>query len=228
MEAETAESQPSDSRRGISPQRRRAGLVAAAIVAVALPLIVWQTWGWWRSDEAVAWEAARRSAPPDRPAGFGSPGGAPGGMGNAQATRRGLTDQIKAALQPTDAEWEKLRPKIEKVTQIQDQLRPRMGRMPPPGAPAGPPPGDASPAAQRQPGAQPQPGGTADFTEKADLLRAAVDDEQTTPQALAANLAAARAAKANLQADLKAAQDDLRKDLTPKQEASLAVLGVLD
>ena len=212
MDTETPQRIPGDpqpstrpSRRKISPGRRRAGLVAALIVAVVLPLVVWQTWGWWKSDE----EAMFESAVADRRGG-GPPGGPGGGMSDPQAIRRQFHDRIKAALEVSEPEWANLQPKVERVTRIQEELRPRGGMMGPPGAP---------------PGAQAD---ASEYTEKAELLRAAVEDEQITEQALAANLSAARAARVKLQAELKAAQDDLRKGLTPKQEASLALLGVLD
>jgi hypothetical protein len=60
------------------------------------------------------------------------------------------------------------------------------------------------------------------------MLQSAIEDEQTTPQALAANLAAARAARSTLQAELKAAQEELRKSVNPRQEAALVTLGVLE
>ena len=191
---------------GISPGRRRAGAVAAVIVAVVLPLVVWQTWGWWESDE----EAMFESAVADRRG--GAPGGPGGGTPDPQAMRRQFHERIRATLEVSDPEWASLQPKVERVTRLQEELRPRGGMTGPPGAPpTGQSPADAS-----------------EYVEKTEMLRAAVDDEQVTEQALAANLSATRAARAKLRAELKAAQEDLRKGLTPKQEASLALLGVLD
>jgi hypothetical protein len=158
---------------------------------------------------------AGNGPPPPPPGGFRGPPGAEG-------MRRRFQDQIKTSLAVSDEEWAKRQPRIEKVTQFQDQLRPQMGMGPGMGAGMGPGTG-------RGPG--PQLAGApvaSEFAEKSELLRASLDDEQTSDAALAANVAAAREARKKLQAELKAAQEDLRKQLTPKQEATLALLGVLD
>jgi hypothetical protein len=202
-----------DDKQKVGAGRRRNAAIAAVVVLATLAVVVWQTWEYWMPpDEAMTQippandSAGRPGAPPG---GFGGPPG--GGMPGPDEMRRRFSDQVKSALAASDAEWETLRPKVERVTQIQDQLRPRPGF-----GPGGPAP---------QPGS---PSDAADFSEKTEMLRAAVDDEKTTPDALAANLSAARESKKKLEAELKSAREDLRKQLTPRQEAALAVLGVLD
>jgi len=202
------------SQSAISSRRRRNGVIALLAVFLVLGLILWQTWEYWlpQGEEAVV-----QSAP--APDGGPPPGGGRGGFPNPQDARRRLHEDIKAALEAdNDDAWEKLRPKVERVTDLQEQLRPRPGAAMRPGGPR--PPGDGAGVA----GAA----ATSDFAEKTEMLRAAVDDDQTPPEALAANLSAARAARKKLEAELKTAQDDLRKDLNPRQEAALAALGVLD
>jgi hypothetical protein len=187
------------------------------VVLITLAVVVWQTWEYWRPADPVAvapgFDAAA-GPPPPPPVGFGGPP-------NAEDMRRRFQDQIKSSLAASDEEWAKLRPGIEKVTQLQDQLRPPMGMGPGmgPGMGRGPAP---------QPAGEPDAPGGSEFAEKSKKLRAAVADKQTSPDALAANLAAAREARKQAQAELKAAQEDLRKLLTPKQEAVLALRGVLD
>ena len=186
----------------VSARRRRNGAIAAVAVFAVLGVIVWQTWEYWVPGE-----------PPTPPLPIAGPGAMPGGgMPSPQEMRRRAQEEIKAALAVNEEQWAKLQPKVERVTRLQEQLRPRgpMGRGGPP-APPSTAPSDA-----------------ADYAEKAEMLRQAVDDEQTTPEALAANVAAARAARKKLESELKAAQDDLRKDLAPRQEADLALRGVLD
>jgi hypothetical protein len=199
----------------ISPARRRAGAIAAVVVAAALGMILWQTWGWWREygphpgTPVVGGDVG--------PGSFGRPGG---GFPSPTEMRRRFQDQIKATLDVTEEEWARLQPKIEAVTRLQDQLRPAGG----PGMPVGP----AMPGAGRPPGPPFDASDASDFARKREMLQSAIEDEQTTPQALAANLAAARAARSRLQAELKTAQDELRNSLAPRQEAALVTLGVLD
>ena len=200
----------------VSPRRRRIGAIAAVFVLITLGVIVWQTWEYWAPGERMAVDPGpgdRGGPPPPPPGGFRGPP-------SAEGMRRRFQDQIKTSLAASDEEWAKLRPGIEKVTQFQDQLRPQMGMGPGMGA---------GPGTGRGPGPRPADATVAsEFAEKSELLRASVDDEQTSDAALAANVAAAREARKKLQAELKAAQEDLRRQLTPKQEATLALLGVLD
>ena len=217
----------------VSSARRRAGTVLAVVVLAVLGLTLWQTWDYWRpegDDDATPFRGARGGAP-----GFGAmpPGGfaagQAGGGPDSQAPRRQLHERIRAALAADDEEWAKIEPKLERVTSIQDRLRPPAGGLTPPpfGGPAfpvgGPRPADPVAA----------PGGaggrdSGDVAETTAMLRAAVEDEHTSPEALAANLAAARAARAKLMAELKTAQVALRQQVTPRQEAVLVTFGVLE
>jgi hypothetical protein len=194
----------------ISPQRRRIGGIAAAVVVLVLGVIFWQTWEYWVPGPEPT---------PPLPLAGGPPRAFGGGMPGPEEMRRRIEDQLKSEMAVSEEEWARLWPKVERVTQLQQQLQPRNpmgrpGRTPTPAAP-----GAASPATSSD---------ASDYAEKADLLREAVDDEQTTPEALAANVAAARAARKKLEAELKTAQEELRKAVTPRQEAALALHGVLD
>lgn len=195
------------SRPRVSPQRQRAGRIAAVVVVIVLGLTLWQTKDYWMPPEDAALDGNNGRGIGGPPRGMGGP---PGGMPAQQDMARRFKERIKAALEPTDAEWATLEPKIDRVTKIQDELRPRGGGM------------------GRPPGAGPSRGEASELTEKTEFLRAAVDDEQTTPDALAANLASAREARSKLKVELQAAQDELRKGLTPRREAALTLMGVLD
>ena len=208
----------------VSAARRRAGALLAVVVLAALALVLWQTWDYWRpardDDDRSAYRGPRGG-------GAGTfAGGPPPGAFDAQAMRRQLHDRIRTALAAGDEEWARIEPKLERVTSIQERLRPvPAGMAPPPfGGQRGVPP-VAAPAPPPNPLAA---SGSDDLAEKSAMLRNAVEDEHTSPEALAANLAAARAARTKLVAELKSAQDNLRQQVTPRQEAILVTFGILD
>ena len=221
-------------RGAVSPARRRTGAVLAFVVLAVLGLVLWQTWDYWRPDDDAA--PAFRGPGGAQPRG-GFAGGPPPGQADPARMSRLFHDRIRSAMVASDEEWAKIQPKVEKVTSIQDRLRPGPGGMmaPPPfGGPPGTLSGGPSPGAGA---ADPDPiaasgraGGPDgdDVAEKTSMLRAAIEDEHTPPEALAANLAAARAARAKLAAELKTAQEDLRQQVTPRQEAILVTFGVLE
>ena len=154
----------------VSPQRRRIGAVAAVVVLIILAVVVWQTWDYWRPDDSVAVGPGPEGGPPPPP-----PGGF-SGPPNPEEMRRRFQDRIKTSLAASDEEWAKLRPAIEKVTHLQDQINPPMG-MGPMGRGPGPQAAGAS--------------GGSELAEKSEKLRAAVNDKETSPDSLAASLAAA-------------------------------------
>jgi len=59
-------------------------------------------------------------------------------------------------------------------------------------------------------------------------LQQALDDPATTPAAYAVRIAALRQARSITQVKLKKAQADLRRRVTPLQEAVLITIGLLD
>jgi len=211
-------------------RKRRAG-VLLVVVAVVLAITLWQTWDYWHpADDEVA-DAGQRSGDASPQAGRGMPAGPPQGMFNPQEMRRRFHEQLKADMGAGDDEWATLRPKVEAVTRLQDELREGRGIFPPRPAP-GPRGGsdrEGAGSSASQPAGPGAPGpAAAELAETDAMLRAAVEDPQTPEQAVTANLRASRAARAKVEKELTAARDALRQGLTLRQEAALVAAGVLE
>jgi Spy/CpxP family protein refolding chaperone len=140
--------------------------------------------------------------------GAGGGGGRGAGGGGGMGMGRGVTQESLGA---TDAEWKVLEPKVTKVQTLNGQLmmggRGGRGR----GAP------DAAPAAET------------DLQKAQTALRALVAPDNTTAKAedITKALTALRAAREKAEGELTAAQADLKKVVTPKQEALLVLAGLL-
>ena len=63
---------------------------------------------------------------------------------------------------------------------------------------------------------------------EADALQKALADDTAKPEDIKAKLEAYRAALKKVNEQLKAAREELRKVLTPKQEAQLVLMSILD
>ncbi|GEM_PF-1463425 len=130
--------------------------------------------------------------------------------------RLGITD---------DKEWAVVEPKLKKVVEL--QMRTRLGGMMGGGMfgrggggrPGGGPDGGPQ---QDRPGMQNM------TNPQAEELGKAVEDQNTPADKLASALQAFRDARKKSQDELKAAQDDLVKVLTPRQEAMLVMAGMLE
>jgi len=156
-------------------------------------------------------------------------GGGGGGRGNfdpAQMRQR-MLDRTKETLEITkDDEWQALQPRIEKVMEARMASFGGMGRgmfggrRGGPGGPGGGPGGDANaqPQQRRGLGGTPMP--------EADALQKAIDAKASNAELKAALTKYTEARKAK-EDQMKAAQDDLRKLLTPRQEAIAALNGLL-
>ena len=150
----------------------------------------------------------------------GGPGGGPGGRGNfdpAQFQQR-MMDRYKETLEITDeAEWKVIQPLVHKVMDARMAIgfggRGMMGR-------GGRPPGGADTTA-----AQPRTGFGAPNAE-ADMLQKAIDSKASSAD-LKAALAKYLESRKGKQAELEKAQADLRKLLTPRQEAIASLSGLL-
>jgi hypothetical protein len=132
--------------------------------------------------------------------------------------RAAFMDNIKQQLGVTDDEWTVLQPKLEKVMTLSRELRPSPfggGRQRGPRADRG-----GENAAPVQP--------TGDLAEKATALRTALDNKDSDPKDIAQKLAALRDARERVKADLIKAQGELKDLLTPRQEARLVLMGLLD
>jgi Spy/CpxP family protein refolding chaperone len=147
--------------------------------------------------------------------GGGQGGGGRGGRGNFDPAqmRQAMMDRIKESLGASDEDWKILQPKIEKVTTLQAQVRSGSmfgGRR---GGPGG---GDG--------GGVP----TNDVDAKAQELRTVLDKKDATNDDLAQKVTALRTAREKARTEIAKAQMALRETLTPRQEAQLVLVGILD
>jgi Spy/CpxP family protein refolding chaperone len=150
-----------------------------------------------------------------QPGGGGGPGG--GGMGGGMGMRGGGMGMVtQESLGATEAEWKVLEPKVTKVQTLTQQLSSRGGR----GMRGGPgaDTGAAAPAPSDVQKAR---------TALTDLVGPNATGTPTADQ-ISKALTAYRSARQKAQAELTTAQADLKKVVTPKQEALCVLAGILD
>ena len=144
-----------------------------------------------------------------------------GGRGqfDPEQMRQRMLDRIKEALAPTDDEWKALQPKIEAIQKAQTQTRAGGGMF-----------GrrrnnnnNNNAAATDAP--KPEPSA---LEKKSQELKALLDAKDTEPKAVKDKLQEFRDTRDKAKADLKKAQTELLELLTPKQEAQLVMMGLLD
>ena len=159
----------------------------------------------------VAMQAAAADTPPPAPGG----GQGRGNWDPAQMQQR-MLDRIKETLAPTDEEWKVLQPKVEAVQKLAMQARTGGGGMF---------------GRRRQQGAEDptQPAREkSDVEKKTAELQALIDNKDTAPKAIQTKMQELRDAKTLAKLNLKKAQDDLRELLTPKQEAQMLMMGMME
>lgn len=146
------------------------------------------------------------------------PGGNPGQWRERMAT------MLKERLGATDDEWKVLEPKVEKVGNARRDLTMggmvgMMGGRGPggPGGPGGPRGGGPDGGAAASPLAQ-----------ASRDLSTALENKDAPAADITQKLSAFRAARKKAQDDLAAAQKDLQGVVTPRQEAVLVSMGMLD
>lgn len=138
-----------------------------------------------------------------------------GGNFDPAQFRQRMLENIREQLGPiSDEEWQVLSPKIEKVTTAQRELRFGFGfgRRGGFGGPGG-------------------PGGDMAETPVARAvqdLRQTLQDENASVDLIVQKLTALREARAKAQADLQAAQKELKELLSQRQEAVLVMMGILE
>jgi len=171
-------------------------------------------------------DAAPAPTPPN-------PGGANGGGGGGggrqrfdpEQMRKRMLDRIKEQFGSTDDEWKAVEPKIEAVQKAQAASRTMGGfgggrqRGGNGGGGGG---GGAQPADEANPAPQ------SDLEKKTAELKALTDNKDADSKAVKDKLAEFRALRDKSKTDLKKAQDELRELLTPRQEALLVLMGMLD
>ena len=142
----------------------------------------------------------------------GQPGGDRGGRGNFDPARarEEYYGRIKADLGVTDDEWKVLQPRIEKVSTLR-----RAGDSGRGGFSRG---GDSNRSSEPQ----------SPVAKASEDLRNVTRNKEAPAAEVTAKLAALREARAKAKAELAAAQKELVEVLTPKQEAVLVSMGMLE
>ncbi len=171
-----------------------------------------------------------------RPSGEPGDGRRPGRGGR-------FLDDVKTRIRASDEEWKVIGPQLRNLVLSWQMIEggagpgfgPRPGGFPEPGGPErgggerrggfdGPPPaGPESPGSAGAPALDMAP-----LIQAQVDLRAALDDPETSPDAIQETLAALREARQKARVDLAAATKELLELLTLDQEAVLVSLGYLD
>jgi hypothetical protein len=137
-----------------------------------------------------------------------------GNFDPAQARER-FMNQLKERLGANDEEWKVLQPKLEKVSTAQREGRGGgFGGFGGRGGRGGGGGGDQQPT-------------TAVGTASQDLNKA-LENKDTPAEEIAKKLTALREAREKAKANTVAAQKELKEILTPRQEAVLVTMGMLD
>jgi hypothetical protein len=140
-------------------------------------------------------------------------GGGRGNRGGGDATqmREQMMNRFKTQLGVSDEEWAVLQPKIEKVTKAQSEAR-IWGRG------WGGRGGDNNNADQNQ----------SALAKAASELRTALENKDTPPDEIVKKLTAVRDARTQAEAAVEAARKELKEIVTPRQEALLVTLSILE
>jgi hypothetical protein len=159
--------------------------------------------------------------------GGGRGGAGGGGRGNSDPEQRRarMMDFYKEALElKSDDEWKVIQPRIEKVMEARREvgfggMGRGFGMM---GRPGG---GPGAQGGDNQGDRRARFGGEAD--PDADALQKAIEGKASADE-IKAKLTKLRESKKAKEAKLEAAQDELRKTLTVRQEATLVLMGTLN
>jgi hypothetical protein len=134
-----------------------------------------------------------------------------------------MMDSIKERLGASDEEWAAIQPRLQNVIDAQRQAATNtgLGLMAFAGGGRG---GAALGGRGGRGGDQPQ----SEVARATQELRTALDNESASTEEVARRLTALREARKKSQAELTAARASLRELLTQRQEAELAVAGILE
>lgn len=170
--------------------------------------------------------------PQPQPGQPGQPGRGGRGQFDPEQFRQQRAARMKELLGCTDEEWAALSPKLEKVQTLQRATS--MGRG---GAGMLFGGGRGGEGGRRRGGGDGGAGGgtaaapaenTSPVAQKARDLQASLENKEAKGEEIKAKLAALREARTKANADLKAAQEELRGLLTARQEGLLVVMGTLE
>ena len=137
---------------------------------------------------------------------------------NPQKMQQTFLDQIKATLGVTDDEWKVLQPLLEKLMKLSRETGAQgpMGFGPGgPGGPGGPPS-----AAGQQPASE--------VAKAAQTLQNTLSKSDATTDEVTAGLKALRAAREKASQELEKTKAAVLELVTPRQEAQLVKMGILD
>ena len=157
----------------------------------------------------------------------GGPAGSRGQF-DPERMRQMMDQRMREQLGATEAEWKVLGPRVMKVTELSRQTRGggRGGMMPGGIGGRGAMGGRGGAPGGNRPGA---PARQQTAVEKAqEQLRTVLENESATPDQIKTQLTALRKVRETAKQQLAAAQQDLRKIITVRQEAILVMMGTLD
>jgi hypothetical protein len=204
----------------------RTGLAVSLLTLMALSLLVWgQSAGGGEASRA----GAGRDAPPPR-----------SGRGLGPRRGGGFLDDVKAQIRASDEEWKVIGPKLRDLILLRQIIEggagpgfdPRPGGFPEPGGPergGGPRGGGFGGPPSEGPGSAGSGGADmAPLIQAVADLRTALDDPETSSDAIREAVAAVRQARRKARAALADVGKDLLELLTVDQEAMLVALGHLE
>jgi hypothetical protein len=192
--------------------------------------------------------------PPGQGQGRGFGRGQRGNFDPEQMRQR-MMEYIKESLGAGDKEWGAIQPALEEVMNLSRDVRGggffgrrggffRPGGGPPPGQqgagpqPQGQQPQGQQPQGQQAQGQQPPPPGEqtpppgeqpqSEVAKAAQELRATLDKKDATPEEIKDKVTALRNAREKAKKELETSKAALREMLTPRQEAQLVLMGILD
>ena len=176
-------------------------------VVVAMAIMVAVVWLGLANAQAAPGAGGNQQV--GQPAGQGRGPGGGNGRFDPQQMQQRMLERFKELLQPSDQEWQALQPRIEKVMTLSRQTggtRMMMGNR-----------GGERSTAQMSAAEQ-----------AAGELQTALENKNTKSGEIGAKLTALRAAKKKARNDLTNAQIALGELLTPRQEAQLILMGLLE
>jgi hypothetical protein len=157
--------------------------------------------------------------------------GGPGGNFDPAQMRQRMMDRMKEQLGVTnDAEWKVMEPRLTKVMELSRQTsmggRGMFGMMGRRGGPGGPGGNNADPQAARR--GRGFPGEETALSKAMTQLSTVLENQSASPEEIKTALTSVRAAREKAKQDLAAAQADLKKILSVRQEAVLVEMGQLE
>jgi hypothetical protein len=156
--------------------------------------------------------------------GQGGPGG-PGGRFDPAQMRQRMMERMKEQLGADDAAWKVLEPRLAKVMELSRQAEGRGGMFGMMGGMRGTRGGNDQGGDRQRP--QRDPATMTPVEKAAEQLQTTLENQSAPPDEIKKNLTAYREAREKARQELAAAQAELKKILTVRQEAQLVMMGQL-